>query len=825
MTNLLSLPTIQTLGLTLLHFLWQGSIVGVVLFVTLCILRKPQTRYVVSCFALVALASLPVVTFVNLYEAPSNVETPVQKNVIPITHNPSDDVVTLEPAVTPPKQPTQYFVDKSRLTLYLPWLVLSWFVGALIFSCKLLFSFITLQRYKTKGVKLAAQTLQLKLLEFAKRLNVKQRITLLESKLVPVPVVLGWLRPIILLPTSAVTGLSPRQLEMLLAHELAHVLRRDYLVNVLQSVLESLLFYHPVVWWVSNQIRKEREYCCDDLAVSLTGNPQHYAQTLLTLAEMRVQLAPSASGGQLFTRVSRLLQPLETDMKPSYWFAGLSVLGVLTALALTVVNVSNAQEDTPQLWATVVGDVTFNEEYSEIVDMAPDAYIVVEERNGGEIKKVQIKVNTSEGADVEINGSAEINGSGDEITTFGNGESVKLSNARVDFGDGITLAADTVILKVEEDSVTATGYYYFVNGTKQDFNDDAETWYKQAFKDSIKAIYAKTPAEDREGFVSNENQTDQYKVYLLVDRYDMFKGHFFNAATSLWETQPSSQGLLDVYRNDLRQQQQLYSAGVLSDRGYAGYLDGVTADDNFPLELFPVALENATEISNKVLREHLVALIEKHQTEPKEPTPIYATTPAAEELSGSIKQTPSPDGKNRISGTVISNGDPVPHALVSLSIPLDASVDAGVIVANTRSNKNGEFSFIGFAIPSGEYILSIDGEDFFQSTDSTIEISSQELEVTLDVQKNFNTAKPASGETVSTTPTFSWESVPDAIRYLVMVHDTKTEEQVVYQMVDTESFTLELPLAPRSEYQWLIVAFNKNGKIINTAHAEVFKTE
>ncbi|MGL4610280.1 MAG: M56 family metallopeptidase [Trueperaceae bacterium] len=270
--------------------------------------------------------------------------------------------------------------------------MLTWFISAFVFSCKLLFSFVTLHRLKTKGVTLAEQTLQLKFLDFAKHLHVKQHITLLESKLVAVPVVFGWLRPVILLPTSAVTGLSPRQLEMLLAHELAHVMRQDYLVNVLQSVLESLLFCHPVVWWVSHHIRKEREYCCDDIAVSLTGNRQHYARTLLTLAEIRMGLAASANGGQLLTRISRLIQPLETDMRPSYWFAGLSVLSVLMALAFTVMNVSNAQEDKPQIWATIVGDVKLEMDYSQINETGPDAYVLIEERNGSEIKKVRMQV-------------------------------------------------------------------------------------------------------------------------------------------------------------------------------------------------------------------------------------------------------------------------------------------------------------------------------------------------------------------------------------------------------------------------------------------------
>ena len=126
----------------------------------------------------------------------------------------------------------------------------------------------------------------------------------LESTLVEVPMVIGWLRPVILLPVAATTGLSSEQLEAILAHELAHVARRDYLVNLLQSVVETLLFYHPAVWWVSNQIRVEREHCCDDIAVAVSGNVLVYARALTELEELRGRspapsLALGGDGGAL----------------------------------------------------------------------------------------------------------------------------------------------------------------------------------------------------------------------------------------------------------------------------------------------------------------------------------------------------------------------------------------------------------------------------------------------------------------------------------------------------------------------------------------------
>ena len=126
-----------------------------------------------------------------------------------------------------------------------------------------------------------------------RRLHIGRAVRLLESTLVDVPTVIGWLKPVVLLPASALAGLSPHQLEAILAHELAHIRRHDYLVNLLQTLVETLLFYHPAVWWLSRRIRAERENCCDDLAVSLCGDPVAYAAALAELEGLRRQPADS----------------------------------------------------------------------------------------------------------------------------------------------------------------------------------------------------------------------------------------------------------------------------------------------------------------------------------------------------------------------------------------------------------------------------------------------------------------------------------------------------------------------------------------------------
>ena len=151
------------------------------------------------------------------------------------------------------------------------------------------------------------------------------------------PTVIGWLKPVVLLPASALAGLAPNQMEAILAHELAHIRRHDYIVNLLQTVVETLLFYHPAVWWLSRRIRAERENCCDDLAVSLCGDPVAYAAALAELEGLRSttgELVLAATGGSLLQRVRRLLGvPTHAGRAPGWLAAGLALLVVISMSA------------------------------------------------------------------------------------------------------------------------------------------------------------------------------------------------------------------------------------------------------------------------------------------------------------------------------------------------------------------------------------------------------------------------------------------------------------------------------------------------------------
>jgi beta-lactamase regulating signal transducer with metallopeptidase domain len=222
-----------------------------------------------------------------------------------------------------------------------PPVMLVWLVGIAFLSLRLLSGWLWVQRLRTHGVAPASDHCRQLARRLSRRLHIGRAITLLESTLVDVPTVIGFLKPVVLLPASALGGLTPQQLEAILAHELAHIRRHDYLVNLLQTLVETVLFYHPAVWWVSRRIRIERENCCDDLAVSLCGDRIAYAAALADLEALRSEPAPdhhiamAATGGSLLLRVRRLLgAPASHTGRGPAWLAGSVATLLIGGIAL-----------------------------------------------------------------------------------------------------------------------------------------------------------------------------------------------------------------------------------------------------------------------------------------------------------------------------------------------------------------------------------------------------------------------------------------------------------------------------------------------------------
>jgi uncharacterized protein (TIGR03435 family) len=208
-----------------------------------------------------------------------------------------------------------------------------WLAGAMAFWLRLLGGWAYAIRLRSRLVRPAPCEWQQALDRLKTRIRISRPVRLLVSSLVQAPAVVGWLRPVVLVPVGALTGLPSEQIEALLLHELAHIRRHDYLVNVLQSAVEALLFYHPAVWWVSGHIRAERELCCDDVAVSVSGDVLSYACALAELEAARpahFRTAMAATGGSLAHRIARLMGQSRPASRT------LSGPGILAAMLLAI---------------------------------------------------------------------------------------------------------------------------------------------------------------------------------------------------------------------------------------------------------------------------------------------------------------------------------------------------------------------------------------------------------------------------------------------------------------------------------------------------------
>lgn len=398
MTQLLSLvrePWAQALGWSLLHFIWQGAALGLLAWLLLALLRgaDAKARYGVACAFLLLMVAVPTATFLVLQRQAAALVEPLR-----LTAEATGAVL--------PEAPLALRV-KAALDPALPWLLGTWALGVILLSARFLGSWIRVQRLRRRSASPVPAAWHLVLSRLCRELKLFRTVRLLQSAAVEVPTALGWLRPIILLPACALTGLAPLQLEAILAHELAHIRRGDFLVNLLQSLVEVLLFYHPAVWWLSGRIRAERELCCDDVAAALCGDPLILARALTDLEALRealpsssTHLALAANGGSLMHRIRHLLQPA----LPASSGARATALALLAASLLGAAGVAlqdKEKEPTPkpdkatrmkvvdgerQMDVRLKGEVKLDAAAKDPVAVPGDGSFRVEETKGGKAR-------------------------------------------------------------------------------------------------------------------------------------------------------------------------------------------------------------------------------------------------------------------------------------------------------------------------------------------------------------------------------------------------------------------------------------------------------
>lgn len=354
----ISHPLVIPLGWTLLHFLWQGALIAACWWIVQPLLRKrpADTRYLAACAALFLMAAAPIATGLLLVQEAKS-ESVLDAGAL--TSVPSEMAMAPMPEGGPVVVPAEAPVLLNQLPLkeqmeaWLPSAVALWLAMVLALSLRLLLGYARVWRIRKEARESLGDFWENRILELAEHIGLRQPVRLCRSALVEVPTVIGWLKPVVLVPAGALAGLSPAQLEAVLAHELAHIRRHDYLVNLLQRVVETLLFYHPAVWWISRHISQERELCCDDLAVSVCGDRIGYARALATLEELRSpspNLALAADGGSLLARIRRLSGVSSEPNRSGWWWSGmiaLSTVALVIGLLLAVKSLAETNENRP----------------------------------------------------------------------------------------------------------------------------------------------------------------------------------------------------------------------------------------------------------------------------------------------------------------------------------------------------------------------------------------------------------------------------------------------------------------------------------------------
>jgi D-alanyl-D-alanine endopeptidase (penicillin-binding protein 7) len=310
-------PLVAALGWTLVHFVWQGALLGCGVAVLLTLLRnaRPETRYTVACAGLLLCLAWPAFDLALRLHAGAGAGG---ARLLPGSAAAQGPIAAASGLV-------------PWLQENLGWIVALWAACAGALGLRMAVGLLWIGRAARNRA--CDPAWQARLSRLAERCGLGREVRLRVVDGLASPITAGWWRPVVLVPASLVAGMPPQLLEALLLHELGHVRRHDYLVNLLQNVIETLLFYHPAVWWLSRRIRAEREQIADDFAARHLGEPRRLALALSELEKLqfsRHHLAQAANGGDLMARIRRLLRP---DVQALNWKAAIPVLGLAAACA------------------------------------------------------------------------------------------------------------------------------------------------------------------------------------------------------------------------------------------------------------------------------------------------------------------------------------------------------------------------------------------------------------------------------------------------------------------------------------------------------------
>ncbi|MGU7781025.1 M56 family metallopeptidase [Burkholderia sp. PU8-34] len=370
---------VQVIGWALLHFVWKGALIGIATALSLRLLRdaSPQSRYVLLCLSLLSCAGVPSLDVYRTLDVAAQASDSFGMPVV------VDIPMAGQPA-------------PSAVLHLMPWLVAAWLLGVTVMSCRLAAGLLWVRRISRAGSERADAGWQDCVSRLATRCGIARKVTLRVTAGLSSPLTVGWWRPLVLVPAALLTGMPPDLLEALLAHEVAHIKRADYLINLLQRVIEALLFYHPAVWWLSRRMRIEREHIADHLAAKAIDDPRRLALALERLSDLQsagaacAPVAQWAKGGDLLDRIKRLCQPARRPLNRTLHVPAIAPGLVALCVAAQVFRSMPGPFDTatPAVIATVPhreAGVAPDEDLRTRVGRIESNHVVVVDDNSGTV--------------------------------------------------------------------------------------------------------------------------------------------------------------------------------------------------------------------------------------------------------------------------------------------------------------------------------------------------------------------------------------------------------------------------------------------------------
>lgn len=344
LSELLNDSIIKALGWNIFNILWQGFIIAIILSLVLRIFKgkSSQLRYLISMISLLLIMGFSIFNFFNNYD--KNISNTIsyidnnqanESNLLLVDFN---DIKINESSI----ELITLFKDQlTSVDKYFPLIVNVWILGVFIFILKFIFSFFYTNRLRKINTQSISEEWLDKFLKLQEQLRINRTVNYIESQLVKIPLVLGYLKPVVVIPVELLSGMPLNQIEAIIAHELAHIRRNDYIFNVFQTIIETLFFFHPAIWYISSQIRKERENCCDDMALTVCEGSLVYAKALVSVQEFTLNrhysaVAFSGRKKHLLNRIKRMImkQKVKSNITDKI-IAALIILSSVLALSFT----------------------------------------------------------------------------------------------------------------------------------------------------------------------------------------------------------------------------------------------------------------------------------------------------------------------------------------------------------------------------------------------------------------------------------------------------------------------------------------------------------